>query len=425
MSPSRGVAIGMVLLSSTSLQAGLAVASTVFVAAGPLAAVWIRSLVGAVLLGLLIRPDLRSLSRAQVLPVIAYAVALTGVTTFAYLAIERTPLGVVSAIVMLGPLAIAVAGSRSPVDLACVGLAATGALVLSLAHGTAGPMDPLGIVFSLLAATSLGAYIVAGKRVAQRIEGLGGLVLALFIVAALQTPLGLAFAGPDLWSPSVLVTLAVAGVLATLIPFSLEMTALRTLSMATFGLLLAFEPAIAAIAGVIIRGDSLSTQQIIGIALIVVAGAITLGPRGWTRRLGRYNLALMADPKVEALSRVPLFAGVSTRDLATIAAVAEERASSTGTVLTREGEPGDEFFIVADGHVAIEQGGRAIRTLGPGDYLGEVALVFGGTRTATATVIDDARLLVLGAEAFTAMLRRDPRLEDRILTTVSERMRYR
>ena len=133
----------------------------------------------------------------------------------------------------------------------------------------------------------------------------------------------------------------------------------------------------------------------------------------------------MANPTVAALARVPLFSGLSARDLRSIATVAEEREVHAGQVLTEQGGPGDEFFIVADGEVAIEISGREVRRLGPGDYLGEIALVFGGKRSATATASKPSTLYVLGEADFAALMKRQPRIEDKILTTVSERMRYR
>jgi inner membrane transporter RhtA len=417
--------IALVLISSTSLQFGLAIAASTFAAAGPIGAVWVRSVVGALLLGLYIRPKRSDFTRAQTGPIVAYGLALAAMTMFAYLAIAGAPLGVVSAIIMLGPLSIAAWGHRSPVDLALVLIAGAGALLLTLAHGLSGDLDPSGIAFAFAAAASFAAYIIAGKRVNAAGSGLGGLAVALIIAAVVQTPLGVALARPGLLDPPVLVALVAAGVMATLIPFTLEAIALRSLSMATFGLLLAFEPAVAALAGVLIRGDALGPQQVIGIALIIVAAAGSLGPRGWTRGIGPYNRQLMADPKVQALARVPLFDGLSARELAAIASTAEERTAQAGDVLTREGEPGHEFFIIAGGSVTITSDGRELRRLGPGDYLGEIALVFGGTRTATATVDAPAALFVVEKDDFLAMLKRQPRIEDKILATVSERMRYR
>ena len=417
--------IAMVIASSTSLQLGLAIATTAFAAAGPVGAVWVRSVVGGVLLALYIRPKVRALSREQALWVVIYGATISGVAFFAYLALNHAPLGIVSAIVMVGPLAVSAWGQRGLLDLLLLAVAAVGVAILSLAHGATGEIEAIGIAYALAAAASLAAYIVAGKRVGKLFEGLNGLALALLVAAAIQTPLGLALAKPGMWAPDVLAILAVAGVLATLIPFALEMTALRSLSMATFGLLLAFEPGIASVVGFIVRGQSLTPVQVLGIALVVAAAAATLGPRGWMRRIGRYNRELMADPRTQAFSRVPLFNGLSVKELAAIAASAEERDAAPGDVLTEHGAAGDEFFIVDSGEIEIRQDGRELRRLGPGDYLGEIALVFGGTRTATAVAAAPSHLFVLHKDAFDRMVKSQPRIEDKILATVSERMRYR
>jgi inner membrane transporter RhtA len=415
----------LVLASSTSIQFGTAIATTTFDAAGPLGAVWLRGVIAAIVMVAWVRPDVRRLSRAQVRAAVPYAVALAVMMSAIYLALDEAPLGVVGAIIMIGPLAVLALASRGPVDLACVALAAIGVGALSLSQGTAGPMSPLGIAFALIAAVAFGAYIHTGKRVAQELDGLLGVVVALPIASVIQAPLGLAFGKPGMWEPSALATLAVAGILSTAIPLSLEVTAMRRLSAATFGLLLSFEPAIAALAGFTVRGESLVPAQLLGIGLVVVASAASLGPRSWTRRVGAYNRALMANPTVAALGQVALFSGLSAKDLASLASVAQERDVPAGAVLTEQGQQGDEFFLIADGEVEIRVDGREIRRLGPGDYLGEIALVFGGTRTATAVASKPSRLYVLGETAFTALLRRQPRIEDKILTTVTERMRYR
>ncbi|MFC6238066.1 cyclic nucleotide-binding domain-containing protein [Longivirga aurantiaca] len=417
--------VGLVLLSSASLQMGLAVAASVFAAAGPVSAVWVRSLVGAVLLWAYIRPDISAYTRDRLGPIAVYGASLACLTLCAYVAIAHAPLGYVSAILMLGPLAIAAWGNRTPVDLALVGVAAIGALLLCLANGTDGPVSLTGLGFALAGAVALAAYIVAGKRVNAAGSGLSGLALALVITAALQTPFGLLLAEPGLWDVHVLLTLALAGVLATLVPFSLEAVALRTLPMATFGLVLAFEPAVAALTGIVIRDDVLVAQQWLGIGLIVVAAAGSLGPRDWMRRMGSDNARLMTDATVAALGRVPLFAGLSAPELATLAGAAQTREFAAGDVLTHEGDDGDEFFVLSTGTVDISAHGQHLRTLGEGDFLGEIALLFGGTRTATATAASPGTLYSLPKPAFLALLEEHPDIEDKILGTVSERMRYR
>jgi CRP-like cAMP-binding protein len=133
----------------------------------------------------------------------------------------------------------------------------------------------------------------------------------------------------------------------------------------------------------------------------------------------------MPNSTVAALSRVSLFSGLDDRELATVAEVAQERNVPRGQVLMRQGAPGDEFFLIADGEVEIRQNGQEIRRLGPGDYRGEIALGLGGKPTATAVAAKPSRLYVLAAEAFAAMLKEQPRIEGQIMTTVNERMRHR
>lgn len=415
----------LVLASSTSIQFGTAIATTAFDAAGPLGAVWLRGVIGGAVMLAWIRPNLRRVSRATWRAVLPYSIALAVMVASIYLALAAAPLGVVSAILMLGPLTVSALGSRGPLDLLCVATAAVGVGILTLSQGTGGPLAVSGIAFALVAAVAFGAYIHTGKRVAGELPGLLGVALALPIVALLQAPLGLGFGKPGMWEVSALLSLAVAGILATVVPFSLEVTALKSLSMATFGLLLSFEPAVAAVAGFAIRGEMLTLGQLGGIALVIAASAGSLGPRGWTRRVGAYNRALMANPTVAALGKVSLFSGLSAKDLATVASVAEERDVPAGVVLTEQGAPGDEFFLIADGEVEVRIDDREVRRLGPGDYLGEIALVFGGKRTATAVAASPSKLYVLGEQAFTSLLRQHPRIEDKILTTVTERMRYR
>ena len=282
----------MVLLSSTSLQLGLAIATTAFAAAGPIGALWVRSVVGAALLALYIRPkrpiaDASPARRRRRLR----ARRSPGCPDSPTSPCDHAPLGDRQC----GDHARSVGGvglgpARDP-GCRARRRGAIGVAILSLAHGTSGEVEPLGIAFAFAAAASFAAYIVAGKKVGKLLPGLGGLALALLIAAAIQTPLGLAFARPGKWAPDVLVALAAAGVLATLMPFALEMTALRSLSMATFGLLLAFETGVASPAGIVVRGRSPRWPQVVGIALVIAAAAGSLGPRGWMRRMGAYNRA--------------------------------------------------------------------------------------------------------------------------------------
>jgi CRP/FNR family cyclic AMP-dependent transcriptional regulator len=133
----------------------------------------------------------------------------------------------------------------------------------------------------------------------------------------------------------------------------------------------------------------------------------------------------MGDPRTEAFSRVPLFTGLTASEVAVIATSAEEREARAGEVLVRQGTEGDEFFIVDTGEIVIRKDGVEVRRLGPGDYLGEIALVYGGKRTATAVASAPSHLYVLRREAFERMMRSQPQIQSKVMETVSERMRYR
>jgi CRP/FNR family cyclic AMP-dependent transcriptional regulator len=129
------------------------------------------------------------------------------------------------------------------------------------------------------------------------------------------------------------------------------------------------------------------------------------------------------DSKVEMLRRVPLFEDLGSRELGEVAALVDEVDVPSGKVLFREGQRGEEFFVIVSGGVHVERQGRELATLGPGQWAGEIALVDGGPRTATGTTTSDARLLVLGHREFNSLLDRFPAIESTILRTLAKRVR--
>ena len=130
-----------------------------------------------------------------------------------------------------------------------------------------------------------------------------------------------------------------------------------------------------------------------------------------------------ASAKVELLRNVPLFSGLSAKELMSLSRLMDEIDLKPGTVIIREGNTGGEFFIVLEGTIEVQRKGRRLARLGPGDYLGEIALIDHGPRTATAMVETDARLLVLASREFHSMLASDPRIENKILRTLAARVR--
>ena len=140
--------------------------------------------------------------------------------------------------------------------------------------------------------------------------------------------------------------------------------------------------------------------------------------------MGCEQFEIMADPTVAALARVPLFSGLSADDLATLATVTTMRSMEVGAELIHEDEQGDEFFVIDEGVVTITSREQQLRTLGAGDFFGEIAILFGGTRTATAVATQAGALLVLPKADFLELLAANPLIEEKILTTVSERLRH-
>jgi inner membrane transporter RhtA len=417
-------AVALVVGSMVSLQVGTAIAISAFDDAGPLGVVWVRGVIAGALMTLYLRPRLRSYTAEQWRAIVPYGLSLASFTIFFYLALDRAPLGVVSALEMLGPLAVAVFGRRSRLDFVWIGFAAAGVALLAVAKGVDGYLDALGVVFSLAAAVGLALYIVFGKQVGQRVGGLGGLATALLITAVVQAPFGVVDGGTDLLSGSVLAVCAAAGVLSTVIPFSFELIALRTLSIGVFGLLLAFEPAIAALAGFFVRDQGLTAGQIAGIALIVIAGAGVMGP-GRLRGRREVPEEVTADPRLAALSRVPLFEDFSADELETVAARTRELRVEPGTTVIREGETGTDLFLIGEGSLEIAVDGRVVNTLRAGAFLGELALLFGGPRNATAVAAQPATLYVIGKDDFDALRSDHPRIDGKLLAVVAQRMRAR
>jgi len=129
------------------------------------------------------------------------------------------------------------------------------------------------------------------------------------------------------------------------------------------------------------------------------------------------------DPKLELLERVPLFAGVGRNELEEIGRIADEVDVPAGTALTHEGRHEGYFFVIVSGTVQIERGGRTINTIGPGDFLGEIALLDGGPRTATATTESPCRLLSMTHKRFHQLLDSSPPVRTAILEAVGERLR--
>jgi len=268
-----------VVAAIVSAQLGSAVAKFLFAALDPLATVSLRTAFAALILLAVWRPHLRGRPRADLLAALALGVTLAGLSLSFYAALERIPLGVAMTLEFAGPLGVALVGSRRRLDLLWGVLAAAGILVLSPLGGT---VDPLGAALALLGGAFWAAYILLSARIGQAIPGGGGLALAMAVAAVVTLPFGLAAGGQVVADSRVLLAALGVGLLSSVIPFSLELEALRRIPVHVFGLLMSLEPAIAALVGLVVLGELLGLREIAAIGLVVTAsiGATRTAERG-------------------------------------------------------------------------------------------------------------------------------------------------
>ncbi len=259
----------LVLGAIASVQFGAAIAVTLFARIGPGGAVWLRLLGGTVILVPLWRPRWRGRSRRDLLLAGLFGFVLASMNFTFYSAIHRIPLGIAVTFEFIGPLTVAIAGSRRPVDLLWVALAAAG--ILALTEGGVHHLDGLGVALALLAGGLWAAYILINARVGRAFEGATGLSLAMCVASLLMIPLGVAQGGSHLLEPRSLLLGGAVGLLSSAIPYSFENEALRRIDPAVFGVLMSIEPAMAALVGFIALGQGLTARAVLGIALVVIA----------------------------------------------------------------------------------------------------------------------------------------------------------
>jgi inner membrane transporter RhtA len=253
-----------------SVQFGSAFADTVFDRAGPAGVAFLRVLFTAIVLLVVVRPRLRSHTREELRLVAVYGLVLAGMNWSFYEALHRLPLGVAVTIEFTGPLAVAIAGSRKPLDGLWVLLAGGGVVILASRGGNSG-VQPLGVVLVLIAAACWAGYILLAKRVGRSFAAGEALALGMSIGTVLVLPAGVIEGGSSLLHPGVFGACFGIAMLSSLIPYTLEMVALRRLATHVFGLLMSIEPAVAALAGVVVLGQSLSGTLIIALAMVVAA----------------------------------------------------------------------------------------------------------------------------------------------------------
>ena len=257
-----------VLAGIVSVQIGAAMAKQLFSTVGSTGTVALRLFFAAVILLVVWRPSLR-LSRRAWAVVISYGLVLGAMNLCFYLALARLPLGVTVTITFLGPLAVAIGGSRRWLDGLWALLAAGG--VVLLAEGGGGDVQLVGILLALAAAACWASYILLSVALGRHTTDGGGLAIGMALATVAVAPIGIADAGTALLEPGVLAVGFAVALLSSVIPYSLELEALRRMPPKVFGVLMSLEPAVAALVGLLVLGEILGVTQWLAVLMVVAA----------------------------------------------------------------------------------------------------------------------------------------------------------
>jgi inner membrane transporter RhtA len=262
----------LVLLSMTSVQVGAALAKSLFQSIGPAGAVLLRVGLGALILLFLWRPRLRGYTWREYRWALLFGGVLAAMNFSFYQALDRIPLAVAVTIEFIGPLTVALLGSRRLIDLLWVALAGAG-IVLLAPTGLFGSstLDPVGVGLALLAGVLWGSYILVSAQVGQSFSGVTGLTLAMVVAAVGLLPIGIFGAGSLLLNGRFLLIGTGVAVLSSVLPYSLELEALRRLPSQVFGVLMSLEPGIAALVGLLLLREQLGLRAAVAIVLVIAA----------------------------------------------------------------------------------------------------------------------------------------------------------
>jgi inner membrane transporter RhtA len=260
---------GLALLAILSVQMGAAIGKGLFSAIGPLGTTFLRLGFAAILLLLLWRPQVRGLTRAQYINVLLFGIVLAAMNGAFYSAIRFIPLGIAVTLEFVGPLGLALVQSRRVKDIIWVLLAVVGILLLApIGHEA---INLMGAGLALLAGILWAGYILCSARVGRSFTGGRGLALAVAIATVVIAPLGISSGGAALLRPQVLLTGVGIAILSSVIPFSLELDALRRLPSRVFGVLMSIEPAVATVIGFLVLREAIGLREIFAIALVISA----------------------------------------------------------------------------------------------------------------------------------------------------------
>jgi len=270
----------LVLAAVISVQFGGAMAATLIPVVGVFGSVTLRLTIAATVLLIVVRPRLRGRTAGDWLVVGSFGAILAMMNLFFYGALARIPIGVTVTVEFIGPLVLATVLSHRRKDLLAVAGAAIGVILISGVTSTPwAQIDLTGLGLALAAGAAWAGYIVFSSRTGARFAQLDGLAIAMTIAAALVAPVGVATAGSALWTPDALWRGAAIAMLSSVLPYSLELIALRRLAANVFGILLSLEPAVAAVAGLFVLGQRLNPSQLLGMACVVAASGLVMSRR--------------------------------------------------------------------------------------------------------------------------------------------------
>jgi inner membrane transporter RhtA len=261
-------AVWLVITGIVSVQVGAAIAKDLFHLIPPTAMVWLRLITSAVILLIMARPRLSGHTRREWLVVLGFGVSLMIMNWSIYQSFARIPLGIAVTIEFLGPLAVAVIGSRRLLDVIWVLLAGAGVALLGVSRAS---LSLAGVGFALLAGLAWACYILLSAQTGRRWPGFTGLAIASMVGAIALAPPAILEGGDQLFNPTVLALGVAIGLLSSVIPYSFELMALRRIPPRVFSILMSLEPAAAAVAAMILLGEFLTFVQWIAMACVVIA----------------------------------------------------------------------------------------------------------------------------------------------------------
>lgn len=266
----RVPAPALVVTAVASVQTGSAIARTLFDDLGVVGTAWLRLLIAALVLLVVLRPPLRAWTGRQWGAAALLGTALAGMNVVFYASLDRVPLGVAVTVEFTGPLLLALVQTRRLIDLVWVLLAGGGVALLG-AQAAGGRIEVLGLVLAFVAGLFWAGYILASARVGRLLPGVDGLAGALAFATLLVAPLGVGRASAVLEQPSLLVAASAVALLSTIVPYGLELTALRRLPTRVFGVLMSLQPAAAAISGYVILGQRLGAPELVALVMVTLA----------------------------------------------------------------------------------------------------------------------------------------------------------